>query len=114
MKRLVLPAAALLLLAGCAAPQQPPVPAETPLPSAEVDYSSLPVEIPGNGSFEVGVDLRPGTYEEESPTGQCEWFKGEDGNFTGSGDGPLMTAEAGETLEVEGCSVIVRIGDLAD
>lgn len=104
---------ALLLLTACASSQPAPVAAPTSSATAGVDYSSLPVEIPGNGSFEVGVDLQPGTWEEETPTGACKWYKGIDGELTNYGDGPLMVANAGETLEVEHCSVIVRIGGFA-
>lgn len=102
----------LLLLAGCSSTPATPV-SEPPVP-VEEDYSALAVEFAGTTSVVVGEDIQPGTYEEETPTGKCKWFKGVDGKLTNSGDGPLMVAQVGETIEVEGCSVVVRIGELSD
>lgn len=94
----------LPLLAGCSASNVNAEPTSTPTASA--DYSSLPSELPGTGSWVAGVDMQPGVYEQVPASPSCEWFLGDDaGKLLGSGDGQFVTVDAGQTLESSNCAV---------
>lgn len=101
MNRTLIAAASVLLLAGCASPAQQPEQTVDPTPE---DYSSLPTEFPGNGSFVGGEDIQPGTYLVVEEHESCEWFLGVDGKLIASGANDVVV-DAGETVEVSGCAV---------
>ena len=98
-----------MLLAGCSSATTVEVAEPSPTPTQSVDFSGLPAEFAGTGSFVAGVDIQPGLYEEESASGQCEWFLGVDGTLVGSAVSSTVVVADGETVELEGCSVMVKI-----
>ena len=94
----------LPLLAGCSASSGNAQPSPTATPSA--DYSSLPAELPGTGTYVAGVDMQPGTYEQSPASPSCEWFIGDDqGKLISSGTGETVVVEVGQTLESSNCTV---------
>ena len=69
--------------------------------------------IPGDGTFEVGVDIEPGTYvSEPSPTGNCYWARlsGTGGlddiiaNNNTSGQALIPVSADDKYFETSGCS----------
>ena len=100
----------VVLLAGCstvstAEPVVVPTPAEVPV----ADYSALPAEFGGNGSWVAGVDIKPGSYTTEFDHESCKWFLGDDGVLAWWGDSEFVTLDAGKTIEVQGCSMWVMV-----
>lgn len=80
----------------------------TPTPTAVEDYSSLPSELPGNGSWVAGESMQPGTwFADPAQTTTCEWYIGEGGKVLASGTGDSVVLEPGETLESHACAVWV-------
>lgn len=103
---LLIPAVGVLLFAGCSSPAPEP----SVVPSPTVDYSGLPAEFPGNGSFVAGVDIQPGTYLVVEEHASCEWFLGDEaGKLVASGANDVVV-DAGETVEVSGCAVFELAG----
>lgn len=70
------------LLVGCSSPEQKPLPTSPP-PTSSGPTSSSPASttststapslkpgvIPGNGRFQVGTEVQPGTYVSDTPAG---------------------------------------------
>lgn len=67
----------------------------------------MPAEFGGNVTVTGGVDVQPGTYFVEAVLPSCEWVKGVDGDVVASGRNDVVL-DAGETVEVSGCSIFVR------
>lgn len=92
------------LFAGCSASSGNAQPSATP--TASTDYSSLPAELPGTGTYVAGVDMQPGTYEQSPASPSCEWFIGDGaGKLLSSGTGETVVVEVGQTLESSNCAV---------
>lgn len=110
MYRRVAVVAVVLMLTGCAMSPRgtTAVPTETPSATPSADYSSLPKELPGNGSWVAGESMQPGTwFADPEQTSTCEWFIGKDGKVLASGTGDSVVLEPGETLESSACAVWV-------
>lgn len=69
--------------------------------------------IPGDGTFEVGVDIEPGTYVSKPPDRNCYWARLSDGsgdfnniidNNNSSGQSLVTIAAADRFFETSGCS----------
>jgi hypothetical protein len=91
-----------VLLAGCSSAPSEPVEPATP----RVDYSNLPEQILGNGSYVAGVDFRPGLYAQEFRNETCEWYVGLDGELIKRGTTGGFSVDAGQTVELSGCSML--------
>lgn len=69
--------------------------------------------IPGDGTFEVGVDIKPGTYVSKPPDRNCYWARLSDGsgdfnniidNNNSSGQSLVTIAASDRFFETSGCS----------
>lgn len=88
-----------------AAPESPEqVPSATPTP---------PAGIPGDGTYEVGVDIQPGKYvSEPSTSGNCYWarlknddpFDGILANNNTSGKSVVVIKKSDKYFQSSGCS----------
>lgn len=88
-----------------AAPESPEqVPSATPTPAAS---------IPGDGTYEVGVDIQPGKYvSEPSTSGNCYWarlknddpFDGILANNNSSGKSVVVIKKSDKYFQSSGCS----------
>ena len=88
-----------------AAPESPEqVPSATPTP---------PAGIPGDGTYEVGVDIQPGKYASDTPTsGNCYWarlknddpFDGILANNNSSGKSVVVIKKSDKYFQSSGCS----------
>ena len=91
--------------------------------TAEAPRKASASEIPGDGTFTVGTDVRPGTYRSDGPQGgdisYCEWvrlsgFSGEAGDIIAAngGKGPTtVTIKATDkAFTSTGCKTWHKIG----
>ncbi|MCG8654870.1 hypothetical protein [Yimella sp. NH-Cas1] len=92
-----------------AAPAETVTVTESPEPAATQDGSS----IPGDGTFQVGVDVQPGTYISTTPdSGNCYWARlsGSDGfgniidNSNSSGQSLVTIKATDKFFESRGCN----------
>ncbi|MFF0205924.1 hypothetical protein [Streptomyces sp. NPDC005017] len=79
-------------------------------------------EIPGDGTFLVGQEVRPGTYRSAGPSGglaDCYWarLKGTTGelseiiaNASGKGPTTITILAADEAFQTSGCQTWKRLG----
>ncbi|QDO89550.1 hypothetical protein FNH13_15415 [Ornithinimicrobium ciconiae] len=83
---------------------------ETVTETVTADPPAPEASIPGDGTFEVGVDVEPGTYVSEA-SGSCYWARlsGSDGfdsiidNNFGSGQMIVTINESDRFFETSGC-----------
>ncbi|MFE2009797.1 hypothetical protein [Streptomyces sp. NPDC059491] len=107
---------------GTASATQGPSPARTP-PQATSTVKVTAEEIPGDGTFLVGEEVRPGTYRSGGPTDpaapDCYWarLKGTSGdvseiiaNGSGKGQATVTVLDADTAFQTSGCQVWKRIG----
>nr|WP_250761271.1 hypothetical protein [Streptomyces sp. MSC1_001] len=89
-----------------------PTPVRT-TPAAAGTPKKAPQEIPGDGTFLVGPEVRPGTYRTAGPTeGSCYWarLEGTTGNpseiianGTGKGQATVTILETDKAFQTSGC-----------
>jgi hypothetical protein len=79
------------------------------------------VSVPGDGEYNVGTDMQPGTYRTKGPadgTPECYWERDKDSsgsfnsiiandNLAGSG---LVTVAKGEIFKSQGCQTWTKTG----
>jgi hypothetical protein len=79
------------------------------------------ISVPGDGEYNVGTDMQPGTYRTKGPaygTPGCYWERDKDSsgsfnsiiandNLTGSG---LVTVAKGEIFKSQGCQTWTKTG----
>ena len=94
---------------GSAAPAETVTVTESPEPAAAQDGSS----IPGDGTFQIGVDVQPGTYMSTAPdSGNCYWARlsGSDSfdniidNSNSSGQSLVTIKATDKFFESRGCN----------
>ncbi len=90
-------------------PASPPAPTAAPAATT----TSAKAEIPGDGTFQVGVDIAPGTYVSEAPASEmCYWARlsGQDSvggiiaNNLSKGRSVVTIAATDKFFEVRGCN----------
>lgn len=94
----------------------PTVTVTSPKPAKTVTVKVTPtpeVAFPGDGTYEVGADVKPGTYVSKAPDGgNCYWARlsGGDGldniiaNNNSSGQSVVTIKESDSLFETSGCS----------
>lgn len=91
----------------------PATPAPTPDATPTPDTTSAPAGVPGDGTYEVGVDIQPGKYSSDTPTsGNCYWarlknddpFDGILANNNSSGQSVVIIKKTDKYFQSSGCS----------
>lgn len=94
---------------------------ETPNTSEETELPTSPMTTFGDGTYRVGFDIVPGTYESTDPSSTCHHEKrsgdsvsSSDVNVSSNGDSETRTtvtiSDGDETFTTEGCGTWTKTG----
>lgn len=98
---------------GTAAPETPETPVASTTTTAAASVPPSPVAIPGDGTYEVGVDIQPGKYASDTPaSGNCYWarlssddpFDGILANNNSAGKSVVVIKNSDKYFQSSGCS----------
>lgn len=88
------------------------------VPAAKAPAAAPAASFPGDGTYEVGVDVKPGTYKSAKPaSGNCYWarLKGDSGqladiiaNNNSSGPSVVTIKSTDKVFQTTGCEDWVR------